>query len=82
MSGSCTSTVPVEKTFGNEKELPKNCFLDFKSDLFEPKFITTDPDSSAYRAATELFTNKVIETVPLYQIDTRHLGENQRKYIR
>ena len=82
MSGSCTSTVPMEKTIGNEKEWAKNCFLDLKSDHLEPKFITTDPDSSAYRAATELFTNKVIETVPQYQIDTRHLGENQRKYIR
>ena len=82
MSGSCTSTVPMEKTIGNEKEWAKNCFLALKSDLLEPKFITTDPDSSAYRAATELFTNKVIKTVPQYQIDTRHLGENQRKYIR
>ena len=82
MSGSCTSTVPMEKTIGNEKEWAKNCFLDLKSDLLEPKCITTDPDSSAYRAATEMFTNKVIETVPQYQIDTRHLGKIQRKYIR
>ena len=73
MSGSCTSTVPMEKTFGNEKEWAKNCFLDLKSDHLESKLITTDPDSSAHRAATELFTNKVIETVHQYQIDTRRL---------
>ena len=82
MSGSCTSTVPMEKTIGNENEWAKTAFLDLKSDHLEPKYVTTDPDSSAYRAATELYTKKVTKTVPQYQIDTRHLGENQRRYIK
>ena len=61
--------------------MSQNCFLDLKSDQLESKFITTDLDSSTYRAATELFTNG-IKTVPRYQIDTIHLVENQRKCVR
>ena len=48
MSGSCTSTVPMEIPFGMRKNGPKTAFLDFKSDHLEPKYVTTDPDSSAY----------------------------------
>ena len=72
----------MEKNIGNEKEWAKKCFLDLKLDNFEPKYITTDPDSSAYRAATELHAENIFKTDPECQIDTRHLGENQRKYIR
>ena len=82
LSGDCTSTVPMEKNIGNEKEWAKKCFVDLKLDNFEPKYITTDPDSSAYRAATELQAENIFKTDPECQIDTRHLGENQRKYIR
>ena len=83
MSGSCTSTVPMEKTIENEKEwAKKNSFLDLKSDLLEPKYVKTDLDSSACRATIESYTNKVTKTVSQYQIDTIHLGENQRRYIK
>ena len=64
MSGSCISTVAMEKTIGNKKGWAKNCFLELKSDHLEPKYITADPDSSAYRAATELYTDNVTKTVP------------------
>ena len=82
LSGECTSTTPMEKSIGNEKEWAKQCLLDLKTDNLEPKFITTDPDSSAYKAAIDLYTEKKSETYPEFQIDTRHLGENQRKYIK
>ena len=60
----------------------QRCFLDLKSDHLEPKYVTTDPGSSAYRAATELYAEKVTKTFPQYQIKTRHLGEIQRRYIK
>ncbi|MCU7801218.1 MAG: hypothetical protein KZQ70_14055 [gamma proteobacterium symbiont of Lucinoma myriamae] len=82
LSGGCSSTVPIETNIGNEKEWAKNCFLDLKSDSLEVKYLTTDPDSSAYRAALELKTAQITKTTPEHQIDTRHLGENHRKYIK
>ena len=48
----------MEKSIGNEKEWAKKCLLDLKTDNLEPKYITTDPDSSAYRAAIDLHTKK------------------------
>ena len=79
MSGSCTSTVPMEKTIVNEKEWAKNFFLDLESDNLEPKYVTTDPESNTYRAALKLYTNNLTKTVPQYQIDTRHLDEYKKK---
>ena len=68
-----------KKNIGNEKEWVKNCFLDLKSDNFEQKYITIDPDSSGYRAATVLHSENIFKTDPEFQIDTRLLGENQRR---
>ena len=34
------------------------------------------------RSATQMYTEKVTKSFPQYQIDTRHLGENQRRYIK
>ena len=82
MSGSCISTVAMEKTIGNEEEWAKNCFLELKPDHLEPKYVTKDLNSNVHRAATKLYTDKVTKTVPQYHIDTRHLGENQIRYIK
>ena len=59
----------TKKTLVMKRRGPK-CFLDLKSDNFEPKYITTDPDSSAYRAATELHAENIFKTDPECQIDT------------
>ena len=82
MFDSCISTVPMENTIRNEKEWAKICFLDLKLGHLEPNYDTKVPDSNAYRAATDLYTNKVTKSFPQYQIDTRHLGENQIRYIK
>ena len=52
-----------------------------KSDRLELKHNRTDPDSSAHRTVTELYTDKVTKAVPQYTFDTLHLDENQRRYI-
>lgn len=61
VSGECTSTTPMEKTIRNEKEWAKKCLLDLKTDDLEVKYITTDPDSSAYRSAIDLHTEKSVK---------------------
>ena len=82
LSGKCSATVPMEKSIGDEKEWAKSCLLDLKDDDLEVKHITTDPDTGAFKAAEELKEQHITSTVPEHQIDTRHLSENHRKYIR
>ena len=53
----------MEKSIGNEKEWAKKCLLDLKTDNLEPKYITTDPDRSAYRAAKNLHTEKRVKLI-------------------
>lgn len=81
-SEQCSSTVPMEQSIGDEKEWAKACLLDLKKDHLEVKYITTDPDTSAYKAAEELNMAKITNSIPEHQIDTRHLAENHRKFIK
>ena len=48
-----------------------------KSDI-----LSTDPDTSAYRAAEEFYGNGLSRTEPEHLLDTRHLCENVRKKIK
>ena len=81
-SEACSATVPMEHTIGDEREWAKACFLDLSEDQLQVKYITTDPDTSAYKAAEDLYSTKVSSVQPVHQIDTRHLSENHRKYIK
>lgn len=82
LSGDCTSNIPIEKNIGDEKEWAKRCFQDLKSDDLEINILTTDPDTSAYRAAEELRLSGITKTKPEHQIDTRHLSANHRKTLK
>lgn len=82
LSGECSSTIPVEKNIGDEKEWAKSCFLDLKHDHLEVKYVTTDPDTGAYKAAEELRSAHITTTIPEHQMDTRHLAQNHRKTIK
>ena len=72
----------MEHTIGDEREWAKACFLDLSEDQLQVKYITTDPDTSAYKAAENLYSSKVSSVQPVHQIDTRHLSGNHRKYIK
>ena len=78
---SCSRNTAIETSIGNEKEWAKECLLDLKKDDLEVEYITTDPDSAAYRAADELFEGNITSTRPFHLIDTRHLSENHRKFV-
>ena len=48
----------------------------------EVEYLTTDPDSSAYRAAMRLYADSVTSVEPRHLIETRHVSHNHRKYIK
>ena len=78
----CSATIPMEHSIGDEREWAKACLLDLKDDQLQVKYITTDPDTSAYKAAEELNLANVTTVEPEHQIDTRHLSQNHRKHIK
>lgn len=80
-SGPCSATASIETTIGDEYRWAKSCFLDLHHDGLEVKYLTTDADSGAFRAATDLYDNKITSTEPVHQLDTRHLAENHRKQM-
>ena len=50
----CSATIPMEYSTGDEREWAKACLLDLKDVHLQVKYITTDPDTSAYNAAEEI----------------------------
>ena len=72
----------METTIGNEVEWAKTCLMYLKEFDLEVKHITTDPDAKAYMAAEELYADGVTGTEPQHVLDTRHLCDNHRKFIR
>lgn len=70
------------KSIGDEYSWAKECLLDLKKDGIEVDYVVTDPDSSAYKAAKDLFKENVTKTEPEHFIDTRHLSENFRKGLK
>lgn len=81
-SGNCSATASMETSIGDEEQWAKNCLKVLKKDGLEAKYIVTDPDTAAHSAADKLFLEGATNTRPLHQIDTRHLSQNHRKFIR
>ena len=81
-SGHCSANIEIHDSIGNEERWAKNCFLDLKNDGLEVGELTTDPDSSAYRAAESLYESGETKTQPIHFLDTRHVSSNQRKFVR
>ena len=78
-SSSCTANIKMTDTIGNEKRWASECLKDLKNDGLEVRFITTDPDTAAYKAAESFYQEGQSETEPQHLIDSRHLSENFRK---
>ena len=81
LTKNCSRNTPVDMSIGSEKEWAKECLLDLKSNDLEVEYITTDPDSSAYRAAEELYSNDTTSTRPHHLLDTRHVSVLHSQYI-
>ena len=70
-------------SIGNEKEWAKDCLLQMKTkNNLEVQYITTDPDTKGFKAASELYAENITSTEPHFLVDTRHLSENQRKFVK
>lgn len=79
---NCTADLHTAQSIGNEKLLAKECLKDLKEDDIEIEFITTDADSSAFSAATEMYMSGDSETCPVSFLDTRHTAKSQRTFIK
>ena len=81
-SEKCSATIPMEQSIGDERQWAKSCLLQLKEDQLQVQYITTDPDTSAFKAAEDLHLANMTSVAPVHQIDTRHLSQNHRKHIK
>ena len=65
-----------------KRQWAKSCLLQLKEDQLQVQYITTDPDTSAFKAAEDLHLANMSSVAPVYQIDTRHLSQNHQKHIK
>ncbi|CAC5402800.1 unnamed protein product [Mytilus coruscus] len=68
-AGPCTANINMQDS------------IELKEDGLEVNEVTTDPDSSAYRAAESLFQEGLTSTTPIHFLDTRHVASNHRKFV-
>ncbi|CAC5390797.1 unnamed protein product [Mytilus coruscus] len=71
-TSACSSNLTFMKSIGDEYTWAKEALQDLASDGIEAKHLTTDPDSSAYRAADDLYLENTTSTEPEHFLDTRH----------
>ena len=80
--GKCFANIPMATSIGNEEQWAKQGLLDLSGAGLEAEFITTDPDSSAYRAAMTLYDDGITNIEPSHLLDTRHITQNHRKFVK
>lgn len=78
----CTQNLKMVQNIGNEEDSAKEGLKTMYSEGFEIRHLTTDPDTSAYKAADDLAQENKSEISPQHLIDTRHFSENQRRHIK
>ena len=72
----------MEQSIGNERQWAKSCLLQLKEDQLQVQYITTDPDTSAFKATEDLYLANMTSVAPVHQIDTQHLSQYPRKHIK
>lgn len=81
--GVCGVNLPMHHTIGDEFTWAREGMAELLcEDGLEVREVTTDPDSSAGRAADSLYKDGLLENKPCHYIDTRHLSESIRKAIK
>lgn len=78
----CTQNLQMTESIGNEEKSAKDGFQTLYNEGIEIRHLTTDPDSSSFRAAEVVAREFNAETSPKSLLDTRHFSDNQRKFIR
>ena len=80
--GKCFANIAMATSIGNEAQWAKQGLLDLSGAGLEAEFITTDPDSSAYRAAMTLYDQEIASIEQSHLLNTRHITQNHRKFIK
>lgn len=81
-TGHCSANIEMQQDIGDEQKWAQESLLGLNEDLLDVKEITTDPDSSAFRAAESLYEAGITKTEPEHFLDTRHVTENHRKFMK
>ena len=78
----CTATLKYTDVIGNEKQWAGESLVRLANDNINVHTIVTDPDSSCYRAGSELYESNKLKVSPRHQLDTRHFSHNQRNFVK
>ena len=80
--GEMFANIAMATSIGNSEQWAKQGLLDLFGAGLEAEFITTDPYSSAYRAAMTLYDQGITSIEPRHLLDTCHITQNHRKFIK
>ena len=72
----------MASNISNEEEWAKHSFSELASAGLEVEYLTTDPDSSSYRAAMRLYTDGVTSVEHKHLLDTCHVSHNHRNILK
>ena len=79
----CSANISLQTNVGDEYTFCKEELIHLKkTDNLEVRNMTTDPDTASYQASLDLRREGITETVPVNHIDTCHLAQNHRKFIK
>ena len=79
----CSANLDATASIGDEKRWTHESLARLQqNDGMTVRLLTTDPDSSTFSAAKERFESGITHVQPIHQLDTRHVGNNLRKYIK
>ncbi|CAG2204424.1 unnamed protein product [Mytilus edulis] len=77
-AGPYTENINIQDSVENEERWARECFEVLKEDGLEINEVTTDPYSSAYRAAECLYQKGLTSTTPIHFLDTT----NHTKFVK
>ena len=78
----CTASLDATDPIGNERLRARELIADLADDGINVEMVTTDPDGSAFRGVEDAYLAGECTSPPRHQLDTRHVGSNQRKKIK
>lgn len=78
----CKANLKYTDVIGNEKQYATESLMKLAADNINVHTIITDPDSSSYRAGSDLYEAGKLKVSPRHQLDTRHFSHNQRKFVK
>ena len=78
----CSANLPFQKSIGDEYSWAKEGVEELDKEGLQVAFITTDPDSSAYKAASDVALKNERKFEVHHSIDTRHFSETHRKFMK